>query len=94
MHTHDVRKNSTVRRGRILMVLVLFIASAGLAIGEERIQLAILLDTSNSMDGLIGQAKSQLWKVVNELARARRNGKAREHKYSSCRWGDWLLRLR
>ena len=41
---------------------------------EEKIQLAILLDTSNSMDGLIGQAKSQLWKVVNELARSKRHG--------------------
>lgn len=34
------------------------------------IQLALLLDTSNSMDGLIDQAKSQLWKIVNELAKA------------------------
>ncbi len=76
MHTRDVRGNSTVYRGKALIVLVLFIASAALAIGEDRIQLAILLDTSNSMDGLIGQAKSQLWKVVNELARARRKGKA------------------
>ena len=33
--------------------------------------LALLLDTSNSMDGLIDQAKSQLWKVVNELAAAK-----------------------
>lgn len=37
----------------------------------KRIQVAILLDTSNSMDGLIDQAKSQLWKMVNELALAR-----------------------
>jgi len=63
-------------RRLVLITLVLLLAAAGLAIGEDRIQLAILLDTSNSMDGLIGQAKSQLWKVVNELARARRNGKA------------------
>lgn len=35
------------------------------------IMLALLLDTSNSMDGLIEQAKSQLWRIVNELARAR-----------------------
>jgi len=43
---------------------------------DERpiVQLAILLDTSNSMDGLIAQAKAELWKVVNELARARRRG--------------------
>ena len=35
------------------------------------VQIALLLDTSNSMDGLIGQAKSQLWSVVNEFIRAR-----------------------
>src|SRR4051812_39565869 len=36
------------------------------------VQIALLLDTSNSMDGLIEQAKSQLWSVVNEFIRARR----------------------
>ncbi|MEQ9454940.1 MAG: vWA domain-containing protein [Phycisphaeraceae bacterium] len=40
-----------------------------------RIQVALLLDTSNSMDGLIHQAKAQLWGMVNELARHRRNGR-------------------
>jgi hypothetical protein len=40
------------------------------------IQLAILLDTSGSMDGLIDQARSRIWKIVNELATARRNGRA------------------
>jgi hypothetical protein len=39
--------------------------------------LALLLDTSNSMDGLIDQAKSQLWKIVNELAGARCSDGAR-----------------
>src|ERR1700739_2406306 len=39
------------------------------------VQIAILLDTSNSMDGLIGQAKTQLWNVVNEFVRARKNGR-------------------
>src|SRR3954464_7358699 len=39
------------------------------------VQIALLLDTSNSMDGLIGQAKSQLWSVVNEFIRARRDGR-------------------
>ena len=37
----------------------------------QSIMLALLLDTSNSMDGLIEQAKSQLWKIVNELAMAK-----------------------
>jgi hypothetical protein len=39
-----------------------------------RIQLAILLDTSNSMDGLIDQARNQLWQVVNEFAAAKQDG--------------------
>ena len=42
--------------------------------GTPKIQLAILLDTSSSMDGLINQAKSQLWRIVNELAMARSGG--------------------
>ncbi len=58
----------------VLAAAVLFVASAATGFSEEKIQLAILLDTSNSMDGLIGQAKAQLWKVVNELARTRRHG--------------------
>lgn len=34
------------------------------------IQIGLLIDTSNSMDGLINQAKEQLWKIVNEVAKA------------------------
>jgi hypothetical protein len=40
----------------------------------QTIMLALLLDTSNSMDGLIDQAKSQLWKIVNEVAVAKGEG--------------------
>ncbi|MFW5771228.1 MAG: vWA domain-containing protein [Spirochaetota bacterium] len=39
---------------------------------SPRIQIAILLDTSNSMDGLMNQAKSRLWSIVNEMAMARK----------------------
>lgn len=39
------------------------------------IQMAILLDTSGSMDGLIDQARSRIWKIVNELAQAKKNGR-------------------
>jgi hypothetical protein len=43
---------------------------------QEKIQIALLLDTSNSMDGLIDQARTQLWKVVNTFVDARRDGVA------------------
>ncbi len=36
--------------------------------GKRKVQVAILLDTSNSMDGLIEQAKSRLWDIVNTLS--------------------------
>ena len=38
------------------------------------IQMAILLDTSGSMSGLIQQAKIALWKIVNEFITARQDG--------------------
>ncbi len=52
-------------------------APAELSPGPPRVtvQIAILLDTSNSMDGLIAQAKTQLWNVVNEFVRAKQNGR-------------------
>jgi hypothetical protein len=37
---------------------------------EKKIQVAILLDVSGSMTGLIEQAKSQLWNMVNILGKA------------------------
>jgi len=41
---------------------------------KNTVQLALLLDTSNSMDGLIDQAKTQLWKIVNEMSGSKRKG--------------------
>ena len=36
--------------------------------GAPNIQVALLLDHSGSMKGLLEQAKAALWKVVNDLA--------------------------
>lgn len=41
---------------------------------QNKVQIALLLDTSNSMDGMIDQAKTQLWKVVNTFTEAKRDG--------------------
>ncbi len=43
--------------------------------GQAKVQLAILLDTSNSMDGLIEQAKTQLWRIVNTFIDAKHHGR-------------------
>ncbi len=39
-----------------------------------KIQLAVILDTSNSMEGLIDQTRNQLWQVVNQFSTAKQNG--------------------
>ena len=52
--------------------------SANAVVNEKikapKIQLAIILDTSNSMDGLIDQTRNQLWQVVNQFSTAKQNG--------------------
>ena len=62
-----------------LTILLLLLAVSSARATQEptkqpRIQLAILLDTSSSMDGLIEQTRNQLWQVVNEFSRSTRNG--------------------
>ena len=51
------------------------------------IQVALLLDTSNSMDGLINQAKTQLWTFVNEFAPLKRDGQAPELQVALYEYG-------
>ncbi len=53
-----------------------------------RIQLALLLDTSNSMDGLIDQTKSQLWMLVNELQETERSGEAPKIELALYEYGN------
>ncbi len=55
---------------------------------HPRIQLAILLDTSNSMDGLIDQARNQLWRVVDEFSKARRNGHSAHLEVAVFEYGN------
>ena len=64
------------RAATLIALVALFVpaAHAHREVPPPRVQLALLLDTSNSMDGLIGQAKTQLWSIVNEFATARRDG--------------------
>lgn len=53
-----------------------------------RIQIAILLDTSGSMSGLINQARQQLWTIVNEFATAKQNGKAPKLEVALLQYGN------
>ena len=52
-----------------------------------RIQAAILLDVSNSMDGLIEQAKAQLWTMVNVMGKAKCNGETPQIEIALYEYG-------
>lgn len=55
---------------------------------KQIVQIALLLDTSNSMDGLIDQAKSQLWRIVNELSLAEKKGRNPEVRVALYEYGN------
>ena len=57
-------------------------------VSENKIQVAILLDTSNSMDGLIEQAKSRLWNIVNTLTTLKYEGKTPEIEIGLYEYGN------
>ncbi len=64
---------------RVFVVLALIVGCSGLAAADEAakkpqprvVEIALCLDTSGSMEGLIEAAREKLWKVVAELARAK-----------------------
>jgi len=54
---------------------------------NPKIQAAILLDVSNSMDGLIEQAKAQLWNMVSVMGKAKCDGVAPQIEIALYEYG-------
>ena len=59
---------------------------------RTKIQVAILLDTSSSMDGLIEQAKSRLWNIVNTLTTLKLNGQTPRIEIALYEYGNDNIR--
>lgn len=67
----------------------------------DKIQIALLLDTSNSMDGLIEQAKGKLWSIVNEFNQYEKKGKTPDIEIALYEYGNdglaqrnnWILQV-
>ena len=60
-------------------------------VSKPVVQMAILLDTSGSMSGLIDQARTELWSIVNEFIFARRNGRQPELQVALYEYGKSSL---
>ena len=78
----------------IIGLAVLFFISFQTHAANTSIKVALILDTSNSMDGLIDQAKSQLWSVVNELSTAKCNGETPDIEIALYEYGNDNLPMR
>lgn len=55
---------------------------------SNKIQVALLLDTSSSMSGLIEQTKSQLWKILNKLAATKKDDEDPELEIALYEYGN------
>ena len=61
---------------------------------KHYVKVAVLLDTSNSMDGLIDQAKAQLWEIVNELSYAKCKNESPNLQIALFEYGNDNLQVR
>ncbi|HOX37905.1 MAG TPA: VWA domain-containing protein [Candidatus Brocadiia bacterium] len=59
---------------------------------KPKIQVAILLDTSGSMDGLIEQAKTRLWDIVNEFVKTTKAGMKPQLQVALYEYGNDRLK--
>ena len=78
---------------KALALLIVCLLSTQLLVAQTtkkdyKIQVALMLDTSGSMDGLIDQAKTQLWKIVNDLALAECEGQKPELQIALYEYGN------
>jgi hypothetical protein len=79
------------------VVLSLFALAASASTPEvkppPRVQIALLLDNSGSMQGLINQARTQMWKLVNEFATAKQHGKPIRLELALYEYGERPVKL-
>ena len=89
----SIRKseNSMQKLTRILFTTALtlsILCFPTAAFAKAKIQIAILLDSSNSMDGLIDQTRTQLWQIVNFLTKVTKDGEVPELEVALYHYGN------
>jgi hypothetical protein len=67
---------------------LIILCSPTAAFAKAKIQIAILLDSSNSMDGLIDQTRNQLWQIVNFLTKVTKDGEVPDLEVALYHYGN------
>lgn len=86
-----VRAAERVSAAEVRPVIEVPIVPGPLGPEKPLVQMAILLDTSGSMSGLINQARAELWAIVNEFIFAKRGGVAPELQVALYEYGKSTL---
>lgn len=79
---------------KALFIFTILITKIGYSTNSENktkkqtTKVALLLDTSSSMSGLINQAKAQLWEIINELSHAKCNGETPKLEIALYEYGN------
>lgn len=73
---------------QLFTVALPFITLAQPRQDPHKVQVSILFDTSNSMDGLIDQAKSRIWNIINEISQLSYNGQTPEIEFALYQYGN------
>lgn len=71
-----------------------FVFSSVAQTGKRKVQLVILFDTSNSMDGLLNQAKAKIWAIVNEVAKLTYQGASPDLEIAMYDYGNQSLSIK
>lgn len=70
------------------ITLIVSISAQTIVYTQRSVQIAIMLDISGSMQGLIKQAQSQLWNIVNTVAKANCDGKVPSIEIALYEYGN------
>lgn len=74
----------------LVLIVISAITKAQNSKDTHNIQLAILLDVSSSMDPLIAQTRSQLWRIADYLNTGSKKGKKATVEFALITYGGYL----
>jgi hypothetical protein len=92
---YRLKKLETMKNVTSLFILSIMIIGgfwqSTAQVSPKKVQVAILFDTSNSMDGLINQAKNRIWGIVNEVNSLRYRGQTPKIEIALYEYGKSTL---
>jgi len=81
-------QNNTMTKILFSFLFITTLSSYTFSQGARKVQVAILFDTSNSMDGLLDQAKSRIWNIINDVSSLTHQGQTPKMEFAIYQYGN------